>query len=135
LAYNFIDDELPEYKVFTDYYSKLVDTIPASNLSHYFVSENMISLTNHEEITKPTTPSHTAVQLLLNNVLYALKDQGSTEYFYKMLGIMKCHGNSATQDLSSEIHSKVLKPNNGQQGMYVHYLILTNKHHGKQIPV
>jgi len=111
-----LGDELPEYKVFTNYYSKLADTIPACNLSHYFVSENVISLTDHEEITKPTTPSHTAGQLLLNKVLHTLKEQKNVHCFNKMLSIMEHHGDGSTHTLSQEIKSKVLQINSGQQG-------------------
>jgi len=93
-----------------------VDTIPACDLSHYFVSENVISLTDHEEITKPTTPSHTAALLLLNKVLYMLKEQRSVQRFNKMLSIMEHHGDGATRTLSQEIKSKVVQINSGQQG-------------------
>jgi len=110
--------ELPEHKVFSDYYGKLVDTIPACNLSHYFVSENVISLTDHEEITKPTTPSHKAAQMLLNKVLHLLKEQSNVDCFNKMLSIMEIHGDGATQSLSCEIKSKLLKITSGQQGIH-----------------
>ena len=80
-----------------------MDTIPASDLSHYFVSENLVSLTDHEEITKPTTPSHRGAQLLLNKVLYMLKEQKSFDCFNKMLSIMEHHGDSATRTLSQDI--------------------------------
>ena len=105
--------------MFTGYYSKLVDTIPACSLSHYFVSENVISLTDHEEIAKPTTPSHTAVQLLLIKVLYMLKEQKNVDCFNKMLSIMEHHGDGATCTLSQEIQSRLLKINGGQQGIYI----------------
>ncbi|XP_065907322.1 uncharacterized protein [Dysidea avara] len=111
------DYGLPEYKVFTDYYSKLVDTIPACDLSHYFVSENVISLTDHEEITKPTTPSHRTAQLLLNKVLYMLKEHKSVDCFNRMVSIMEHHGDSATRALSQEIQSRLLKINSCQQDL------------------
>ena len=121
----FTDYGLPEYKVFTDYYSKLVDTIPACDLSHYFVSENVISLTDHEEITKPTTPSHRTAQLLLNKVLYMLKEHKSVDCFNRMVSIMEHHGDSATRALSQEIQSRLLKINSCQQGI-IH---CTNQHY------
>ena len=93
-----------------------MDTIPACDLSHYFVSENVISLTDHEEITNPTTSSHMAAQLLLKKVLYMLKKQRSVHCFNKMLSIMEHHGDGATRTLSQEIKSKVVQINSGQQG-------------------
>ena len=110
--------------MFADYYSKLVNTIPACGLSHYFVSENVISLTDHEEITKPTTPSHTAAQLLLNKVLYGLKEQSSVDCFNKMLSIMEHHGDGSTRILSQEIKSNLSRIKSGEQpGMYLYYLL------------
>jgi len=96
-----------------------MDTVPICSLSHYFVSEGIISLTDHEEITKPTTPSHTAAQLLLNKVLYTLKEQKSTDCFNKMLSIMEHHGDSATCTLSREIKSRLLRVgSSGRKGIY-----------------
>jgi len=113
-----VGDMLAEYGIFANYYSKLVDTIPANNLSHYFVSENVISLTDHEEIIKPTTPSHAAAQLLLNKVLFMLKEQRSVDYFNKMLSIMENHGDCATRILSQEINSKRLQIYNGKKSIH-----------------
>ena len=96
-----------EYKVFTDYCSKLLDTIPARNVSHYFVSENVISLTDHEEIAKPTTSSHAAAQLLVNKILYKLKGQDSCDYSDKILSILEDHGDSAICTLSQEIKLEI----------------------------
>jgi len=110
--------DLPEYKVLTAYYNKLVDTICACDLSHYFVSENVISLTDHQEITKPTTISRTASQLLLNKVLYMLREYSSVECFNRMLTIMDTHGDSATHTLSQEIRAKLY--HSSQQGKHRH---------------
>jgi len=92
-----------------------MDIIPASGLSHYFVSEDVISLTDHEEITKPTTSSHTAAELLLKKVLSMLKKkEDGFNYFHKMLSIMEHYGDSATCALSKEMKSRV---RSSQQGM------------------
>jgi len=84
-----------------------VDTLPASDLSHYFVSGRVISLADHEEITKPTTPSHMAVQLLLSRVATPL-EAGDTRPLDKLLKILEYHGNGASKVLSAEIKAKLL---------------------------
>ncbi|XP_065907268.1 uncharacterized protein [Dysidea avara] len=96
-----------EYKLFTEYYSKLVDTLPASDLSHYFVSHRAISLADHEEITKPTTASYIAVEILLSRVSSPLQKEDDIEPLNKMLAIMEHHGNSATKALSLEMRTRM----------------------------
>ncbi|XP_065908416.1 uncharacterized protein [Dysidea avara] len=96
-----------EYKLFTEYYSKLIDTLPTSDLSHYFVSHRVISLTDHDEITKPTTPSYMAVKLLLSRVSSPLREEDDIEPLNKMLAIMEHHGNNATKALSLEMRTRM----------------------------
>ena len=64
-----IDYRSPEYLVIIKHYSKLVDTLTAKTLSHYFVSHNIISIKEEEEITKYTTSSVRAATLLLSRVI------------------------------------------------------------------
>ncbi|XP_065907255.1 uncharacterized protein [Dysidea avara] len=101
------DYQSPEFKVFIDYYNKLVHTLLDCNLFHYFVSEYIISLTDHEEITKPTTLSVVAVEFLLNRISVLLQSSTCHECFHKVLAIMENHGNIATEKLSREIRVKL----------------------------
>ena len=103
----YVGPQAGEYKLFTEYYSKLVDTLPASDLSHYFVSHRAISLADHEEITKPTTASYMAVKLLLSRVSSPLQEEDDIEPLNKMLAIMEHHGNSATKALSLEMRTRM----------------------------
>ena len=93
--------------MFIDYYNKLVHTLLDCNLFHYFVSEYIISLTDHEEITKPTTLSVVAVEFLLNRISVLLQSSTCHECFHKVLAIMENHGNIATEKLSREIRVKL----------------------------
>jgi len=99
--------QLAEYKIFTQYNSKLMDTLPASDLSHYFVSERVISLADHEEIIKPTTSSYHAAQLLLSRVSSPLKVEEDTVPLTKMLAVMENHGDGATRALSLEMRENM----------------------------
>ena len=94
-----------EYKLFTDYYSKLVDTLPASDLSHYFVSDKIISLTDHERIIRTMVPQD-AAKLLLDRVSFQLQNRNNM-VLSKMLLIMDYHGIDTAKTISLEIRSKL----------------------------
>jgi len=95
--------------VIIKHYSKLVDTLTAKSLSCYFVSHNIISTKEEEEITKPTTSSIRAATLLLSRVINPLKAgfENCTDNFYVFLDITEQHGNDAIRHLSANIRQKV----------------------------
>ena len=92
-----------EHKLFTDYYGKLVDILPASDLSHYFVSDKIISLEDYEKIMRSSLPQK-AAKLLLNRVSLQLQNGNST-IFNKMLLIMDHHGVTTAKELAQDIRS------------------------------
>ena len=94
-----------EYKLFTDYYSKLVNTLPASDLSHYFVSDKIITLEDHERIIKSAV-TQDAAKLLLDRVSVQIQN-GNTSVFSKMLLIMDYHGVNSAKAISREIRNKL----------------------------
>ena len=94
-----------EYQLFNDYYAKLVDTLPASDLSHYFVSDKIISLSDHERVIRPSVPQD-AAKLLLDGVSLQLQN-GKNMVLRKMLLIMYHHGTDAAKTISLEIRSKL----------------------------
>ena len=100
-----IGQQSVEYKLFTDYYSKLVNTLPASDLSHYFVSDKIITLEDHERIIKSAVTQDTA-KLLLDRVLVQIQN-GYTSVFSKMLLIMDYHGVNTAKAISREIRNKL----------------------------
>ena len=107
---NFITDcHLPEYLVIIKYYSKLIDTLAAKKLSHYFVSHNIISTKEEEEITKPTTSSVRAATLLLSRVISPLKAgfKNCACNFYTFLDITQQHGTDDIRSLSTRIRLEV----------------------------
>lgn len=105
-----------EYKLFTDYYSKLVDTLPAIDLSHYCVSDKIISLKDHERVIRSTIPED-AAKLLLDRVSLQLQ-KGNVTVLSKMLLIMDYHGVGAAKTVSVEMRTKLsaVKHRQGNNG-------------------
>lgn len=101
-----IGHQSAEYSIFTNYYSKLGDTLSASDLSHYFVSDKIIPLTGHEKIIRSLLPWE-AAKLLLDRVSIQLQ-KGNIRALNNMLLIMDHHGVAAVKALSTEIRSKLL---------------------------
>ena len=91
--------------MFNEYYSKLIDILPATDLSHYFVSDKIITLEDYDKIIRSTTPQE-AAKVLLDKVSLQLQSGNST-IFNKMLLIMDHHGFVTAKELSQEIRSKL----------------------------
>jgi len=100
-----LDHQSPEYRVFIDYFSTLVDTLPATDLCHYFVSAKVITLADHQEVVRASSPQR-AAKLLLDKVSRQLQD-GDRTVFTKMLLIMKHHGIATAKSVSDEITAKL----------------------------
>ena len=98
-----------EYKVFIQYYSKLTSILQV-DLTPHFVTAEIITLSDEDEITKASTTSHRAAMKMLLKPVSSSLETGYTTSFYKMLEIMQQHGNDATQHLSGEIFDKVRSP-------------------------
>ena len=110
-----LEQQVIEHKLFTDYYNKLINTLPASDLSHYFVSDKIISLTDHERIIRASVPQD-AARLLLDQVSLQLQ-KGNLVILHKMLLIMDYHGVNAAKMMSLEIRCK-LSSLKCEQGTY-----------------
>ena len=100
-----------------------MDTLPASDLSHYFVSDKIITPEDHERIIKSAV-TQDAAKLLLDGVSLQLQN-GNKAVLSKMLLIMDYHGINTAKTISLEIRSKLssLKceesaVNSSGQGMY-----------------
>ena len=102
---NVTDHQSIEYKLFNDYYSKLVDIVPSTDLSNYFVSEKIITLEDYDKIIRSPTPQE-AAKIVLDKVLLQLQS-GNSIIFNKMLLIMDHHGVATAKKLSQEIRSKL----------------------------
>ena len=91
--------------MFNEYYSKLIHILPATNLSHYFVSDKIITLEDYDKIVRSLT-SQEAAKVLLDKVSLQLQSGNST-ILNKMLLIMDHHGVATVKELSQEIRSKL----------------------------
>ena len=92
--------------MFNEYYNELVGILPAGDLSHYFVSDKIISLTDHDKVIRSLIPQE-AAKSLLDKVLLQLQN-GNNEIFNKMLLIMDHHGVTDSKTLSWKIRNKLL---------------------------
>ena len=94
-----------QYKLFIEYYDKLVDILPATDLAHYFVSDKIITLEDYDEIIRSPIPQK-AAKILLDKVSLQLQS-GNSIIFNKMLLIMDHHGVFTAKELSQEIRNKL----------------------------
>ena len=92
--------------MFNEYYSKLIDILPATDLSHYFVSDKIITLEDYDKIIRSSTPQE-AAKVLMDKVSLQLQSGNST-IFNNMLLIMDHHNVDTAKELSQEIRSKLL---------------------------
>ena len=92
----------PEYNVFRKKYSALVDTLKTTDLSRYFVSEEVITLADKEEISAESNPTE-KVEMMLSKISSPLQS-GHTKSFYVMLKVMASYGNRATKELARNIN-------------------------------
>ena len=109
----------PEFGVFQEYYSKFVDCLPTKELSHYLVSDGIITLIESEEITNPITSRQKATEIVLSKVFISLRE-GNKLVFEKLLSIMHNHGSDAIVSLSAEIRN-LLSNSNGEKMYYYCY--------------
>ena len=82
-----------------------------TNLTPHLIQEGVIALSDQDELNAITTSSRKAA-FVLPKVTSAL-ETGETGSFYKILEIMKCHGNRDAQQLSDTIASEIPRPRRG----------------------
>ena len=98
----FIGNEIPENRVFLDYYSNLVTAFSNANLYHHFVPESIITIADNHKIHSETNPLEKAEILL--HIIGASLEIGYSESFYKMLAIMRVYGNESVKALANKIN-------------------------------
>ena len=95
--------------MFINYYSKLTSVLQV-DLCPHFVTNNIITISDQDEIIKIAATSRKAAVIMLLNTISLPLGTGYTTSFYKMLEIMQQHGNDAAQHLSGEILNEVGPP-------------------------
>ena len=104
-------EQLKEKDVFTRHYASLCKTlININTLLPYFVSENIISISDHEETSTLNITNSEKVVKLLSHISSPL-EAGDAKVFHKMLDIMKKHGCQSTIDLADKMISEMLTSN------------------------
>ena len=96
---------IPEYHVFVKKYAILVDTLKVSNLYTYFVSEEIITPSDLDDISCERN-NREKIKTVLKMISSSLKN-GSTELLYRMLRVMMAHGNLDARNLASTIKKSI----------------------------
>jgi len=94
-----------KHQLFLDFYDKLLNVLPVTDLCPFFVSDKIISLTDNQRILRCTT-SQMSAELLLE-IISCKMQKGDSTVFAKMLVIMERHGIDAAKKLSQEIIAKL----------------------------
>ena len=89
-------------KVFKRYYSRLSCSLPIKKLTPHFVSEDLITFKEEEEILKETDPSG----IFLRKIAYSLEG-GTDVAFDKMLCVIYEHGDTPSKELMNEIKKEL----------------------------
>ena len=106
-----VEDAIPELAVFKRHFNGLTKILFSTNLTPHLIQEGVIALADQEELdAKPTSSGKAA--FVLPKVSSALA-AGETGSFYRMLEVMKCHGNHDAQQLSNAIASELSEPHGG----------------------
>ena len=105
-----------EFRVFQKYYNDMIKIIPITTLSCHFVSANIITPSEDEEVLSPVTSTEKTRTLLLK--ISGPLEAGYTASFYKLLNILEKFGNQDCIDLSSNIRNALLVEK--YQGMCMH---------------
>ena len=109
-------EQLKEKDVFIRHYASLCSTVTDINtLLPYFVSENIISISDHEKIiSDPNVTNSEKVVKLLSHISGPL-EAGDAKGFHKMLDIMKERGNQGTKDLAVNMNSEMISSNSEKE--------------------
>lgn len=94
-----------ELRVFRKYYNDMMKIIPITSLSGHFVSANIITPCEDEEVISPTTPTERARTFLLK--MSGPLEAGQTESFYRLLEILESFGNEDCSKLASKMKKEI----------------------------
>ena len=108
--------------MFINFYSQLVCCMSAKALAPHFVTENIISDQDHEEILNVTSRIK-AASLLLSKVSFALKVDFN-ESFYKFLDITEQYGSIESKTVATAIKKKLIDLKSEVKGMIYLFLII-----------
>ena len=108
-----VEDVIPEFKVFQQHYNGLSKMLFNTNLTPHLIQEGVIVVMDQDELNAIPTNAGKAAFVLLK-VASAL-ETGEAGSFYKILEIMKCHGNRDAQQLCTDIENEIPGPRRGMQ--------------------
>ena len=113
----------PAYCVFKKNYSALINMLKSTDLYRYFVSEEIITPAENDEISAESNPL-TKAQMFLQKVSSPL-ESGQTNSFYAVVDVMATYGNRSTKELARSINV-TLHASVPDGGKIVYYKVHTN---------
>ena len=96
-----LEPHVAALKMCKKYYPELTSVLFTTDLSPYFVSKEIISIDDEENIDNAPTMKSKAKILL--RIVFNHLEGGSTKSLTDMLNIMEQHGTKAITDLASKI--------------------------------
>ena len=111
----YLTGDIPENLLFKKNYAILVDALKYTDLYRYFVSEEIITLNDLEDISCESN-SIKKVETFLKKISSSL-ETGFTESLYRMLDVMMTHGNLATRELARNIKKSINDLKSDDNGM------------------
>ena len=96
---------IPEYRIFVKNFAILVDTLKVNDLNRYFVSEEIITLSDLDDISCESN-NRKKIETVLKKISSSLKN-GSTQLLCRMLHVMVVHGNLDTRNLADTIKESI----------------------------
>ena len=114
--------QLVECRVLTNHYYQLTNMLFQTNLIPHLVKEEIILPLDEEELSSISTSTKKA-QFVLQKISAALQS-GFSQSYYKLLNIMKSHGNCDLKQLAAMMESEDAKSSTtSNAGLYIHQLI------------
>ena len=111
----YLTGDIPENCVFKKHYAILVDALKYTDLYRYFVSEDIITLNDLEDISCESN-SIKRVETFLKKISSSL-ETGFIESLHRMLCVMMIHGNLATKELAKNIKKSIEDLKSHNNGM------------------
>ena len=129
---SYVEKDGPERKVFTKNFGSLINVLSSTDLYSYFVSENVITLADFQEISSCATSKQKAGLLLTK--ISATIDAGHTSSFYSMLNIMVDFGNIATNELSLQIRQSLSTTGQSVNGKIIYSQCISVSFYTRHVP-
>ena len=94
-----------ECRIFRNHYDQLTNLLFQTNLTPHLVKEEIVLSSDEEELSYISTSAKKA-QFILQKISASLQS-GFSQSYYKLLNIMKSHGNNDVKQLAAMMESEM----------------------------